>query len=135
MTPWRLMTAASIVAASALVTTDARAQPQRYSGAGDYQVFCASCHGASAKGDGSIAKSLKKRPPDLTQLSKLNDGVFPEDRVLRTVDGRRPVSAHTNSDMPAWGEVFAKSSESAGAENTAARIDTLVKYLQTLQAK
>jgi mono/diheme cytochrome c family protein len=135
MNRWRLLTVASIVVASALVTTDARAQPQPYSGAGDYQVYCASCHGASAKGDGSIAKTLKKRPPDLTQLSKLNAGVFPEDRVSKTVDGRQPGSAHTNSDMPVWGDVFAKSSESAGAENVAARIETLVKYLRTLQAK
>jgi hypothetical protein len=37
--------------------------------------------------------------------------------------------------MPAWGDVFAKASESAGAENAASRIDVLVKYLQTLQAK
>jgi mono/diheme cytochrome c family protein len=135
MNPWRLITAASVLVASVLVTTDAQAQPQPYSGAGDYQVYCASCHGVSAKGDGSIAKSLKVRPPDLTQLSKLNDGVFPQDRVSRTVDGRRPGSAHTNSDMPVWGDVFAKSSESAGAENVAARIETLVTYLRTLQAK
>ena len=95
----------------------------------------ASCHGAEGRGDGVIAKSLKKRPADLTQLTKRNNGVFPEERVFKTIDGRQPGGAHSDSDMPVWGDVFAKSSESAGAENVAARIETLVRYLQTLQAK
>lgn len=117
---------ASVVAAGA--------QSEPYSGGGDYQVYCSSCHGASGKGDGSIAKSLKKQPSDLTQLKKQNNGVFPGDKVFKTVDGHGPGSAH-DSDMPAWGEVFAKSSESQGSENAAARIRTLVKYLETLQTK
>ena len=108
---------------------------QTYSGHGDYQVFCASCHGATAKGDGVIAKSLAKRPPDLTQLAARNNGEFPEENVARTIDGREPGTAHGNADMPAWGDVFAKSQESAGPENAAARISTLVKYLESLQVK
>lgn len=113
----------------------AGAQSEPYSGVGDYQVYCSSCHGASGKGDGSIAKSLKTRPADLTQLAKLNNGVFPHDKVYKTVDGRTSGSAHKDSDMPTWGDVFAKSSESQGAENAALRLRTLVKYLETLQAK
>ena len=46
-----------------------------------------------------------------------------------------PGSPHGDSDMPAWGDVFAKSRESAGPENAAARISTLVKYLESLQVK
>ena len=133
MKAWGLLTAALIVGASALVTVRAQgAQP--YSGNGDYQVYCSSCHGAEARGDGMIAKSLKKRPADLTQLSKRNNGVYPEEKVFKTIDGRKG-SAHSDSDMPAWGDVFAKARESASPENTARRIDTLVKYIETLQAK
>jgi mono/diheme cytochrome c family protein len=128
-----LPAAAIVVLAAALTMVGVRAQT--YSGAGDYQAYCASCHGAGARGDGTIAKSLKKRPPDLTLLSSHNSGVFPEEKVFKTVDGRRPGSAHSDSDMPEWGDVFAKAAESAGAEQAAARIDALVKYLQTLQAK
>ena len=62
MKAWGLLTAALIVGASALVTVRAQGSPP-YSGNGDYQVYCASCHGAEARGDGMIAKSLKKRPP------------------------------------------------------------------------
>ena len=69
------------------------------------------------------------------QLTKHNTGVFPEEKVFKTVDGRMPGNAHTDADMPAWGDVFAKSIESAGAENAAVRIKVLVTYLQTLQAK
>ena len=133
MNAWGLLAAAIVVGASAIVTVGAQVQSP-YSGSSDYQVYCASCHGAEARGDGVIAKSLRKRPADLTQLTRRNNGAFPEERVFQTIDGRQPGSVHSDSDMPAWGDVFAKSSESAGAQNAAARLDVLVKYVQTLQA-
>lgn len=130
----KIAAAALVVGAGALVTLGAQAPPQPYSGENDYQAYCSSCHGTGAKGDGAIAKSLKRRPSDLTALTRRNHGLFPDEMVFKAVDGRRS-SVHSDSDMPAWAEVFAKSTESAGAENAAARIDVLVKYLQTLQAK
>ena len=130
----RRVFAAAIVVAGAVLTTARPLAAQPYSGHGDYQVYCSSCHGAEARGDGVIAKTLKKRPADLTELGKRNDGVFPADRVFNIIAGRKG-AAHSDSDMPPWGEVFAQARESAGAERTAARIDTLVKYLETLQAK
>ena len=133
MKAWGLLTAAIVVGASALVTVRAQGAAP-YSGNGDYQVYCSSCHGAEARGDGTIAKSLKKRPADLTQLSKRNNGVYPDEKVFKTIDGRKG-GAHSDSDMPAWGDVFAKASESASPENATLRIDTLVKYIETLQAK
>ena len=132
MKAWGALTASIMVAASALVTV--RALGGRFSGSADYQVYCSSCHGTVARGDGMIAKSLKKRPADLTQLSKRNNGVFPDDKVFKTIDGRKG-SAHSDSDMPVWGDVFAKANESAGEEKTVLRIDTLVKYIETLQSK
>jgi len=132
MRAWATASAA-IVIASALGTAGARAQP--YSGSGDYQVYCVSCHGAEGRGDGMIAKSLKKQPADLTRIAQRNGGVFPLEKVARAIDGREPTNAHGPTDMPRWGDVLAKSNTSLGAENTAARIDALVKYLQTLQAK
>ena len=128
-----LLAAAITLVASAFVTV--AAQPPPYSGSADYQAYCASCHGDGARGDGVIARTLKKRPADLTQLTRRNNGVFPDERVFKAIDGRRPAGAHVVSDMPAWGEVLAKSSESAGAEQAAARIQVLVTYLETLQAK
>ena len=132
MKAWATVSAA-VMMMSLLGSSGARAQP--YSGSGDYQVYCVSCHGAQGRGDGVIAKSLKKRPADLTQIAQRNGGVFPDDQVFKAIDGRQAGVAHGPSDMPAWGEVLAKSSGSAGAENAAARIDALVKYLQALQPK
>jgi cytochrome c553 len=136
MRKWMLMTLAIGAAMAVAVGVDAQTQTQTqpYSGSGDYQAYCSACHGVEARGDGSIAKSLKKRPSDLTQLTRRNNGAFPQEKVLKTVDGRQG-GGHTDSDMPAWSEVFAKSSESPGAENAAARISVLVEYLETLQVK
>jgi len=126
-----LFTVALVVAhVSPQPVTAAPQTSSPYSGPADYQVFCASCHGASAKGDGVIAGTLRKRPADLTQLSKKNDGVFPADATFKTIE-----SGHEKADMPGWSAVLAKSQESAGEDAAKARIRALVKYLETLQPK
>jgi len=132
MRAWAAASAAVVMMGS-LGTAGARAQP--YAGSSDYQVYCVSCHGAEGRGDGMIAKSLKKRPADLTTIAQRNGGVFPDDKVFKAIDGRQPEGSHSATDMPAWGEVLAKSSGSVGAENTGARIEALVKYVQELQRK
>jgi mono/diheme cytochrome c family protein len=101
----------------------------------DFQSYCASCHGERGKGDGPIARSLKKRPADLTQLAKRSGGTFPRDMVFRTIDGRKPVAGHGGPDMPIWGEALAKSSRSADDAAVKARIEALVAYLETIQEK
>jgi mono/diheme cytochrome c family protein len=127
-----LLTLVCLAIASTAVTASAQ---NRYSGAADFQAYCASCHGSEAKGDGIIAKSLPKKPPDLTLLARRNNDLFPEDKVFKMIDGRTPGSSHAGADMPVWGDVFAKSAESPGAEATAARIKALTQYLETVQAK
>ena len=107
----------------------------RFSGAADFQAYCASCHGPAAKGDGVIATSLVKRPPDLTRLAKRHGDVFPEERVFKMIEGNSPGTSHRAPDMPVWGDVFAKAIESAGPDATAARINALVKYLEMIQEK
>lgn len=67
---------------------------------------CAVCHGANGKGQADIAEFLKTAPPDLTQLSKKNGGVFPMSRVYETIDGRLAVRAHGTRNMPIWGQRF-----------------------------
>ena len=134
MTTSQIAAAALVIGASTLVSLKAQTStPLPYSGEGDYQVFCSSCHGTTGKGDGVLANSLKKHPPDLTRLAGRNGGVFPQERVVKVVDGRH--SGHGDSDMPAWAEVLAKSTESLGEQNATARIKLLVEYLQTLQVK
>jgi mono/diheme cytochrome c family protein len=100
-----------------------------------YRNYCAVCHGTSARGDGPLADKMKKRPPDLTQFSIQHGGTFPAAMVTSIIDGRHPVPGHGGPDMPVWGYAF-KASQAGGTEDAAkARIDELVRYLETLQAK
>src|ERR1700733_1619419 len=51
------------------------------------KAYCASCHGADAKGDGPMAKSLKVKPSDLTRIAARNGGTFPLMRIERIISG------------------------------------------------
>lgn len=106
-----------------------------YTGSDLFHDYCAVCHGTSARGDGPLADKLKKRPPDLTQFTIQHGGTYPAEMVTKIIDGRNPVPGHGGPDMPVWGDAF-KASQAAGTEEAArARIEELVRYLETLQAK
>lgn len=104
---------------------------------GDYlfRTYCASCHGTSARGDGPLADSLRKRPADLTTIARRNKGVFPTDQVYRIIDGRQPVRGHGGPDMPVWGDVFARTSGGGDEASITRRIEALVSYIEGLQAR
>jgi mono/diheme cytochrome c family protein len=95
-----------------------------------YLNYCASCHGTSGKGDGSIAKVLTQKPADLTALAATNGGIFPASRVIETVDGRRDVAAHGPRDMPVWGR-----SMRFAPTILRLRIRAIADYVATLQGK
>jgi len=40
--------------------------------------------------------------PDLTELSKKNDGVFPFMRIYEKIDGTRSMTWHGTRQMPVW---------------------------------
>ncbi|MDH4063206.1 MAG: c-type cytochrome [Acidobacteriota bacterium] len=103
-------------------------------GSGLFSTYCVVCHGADAKGTGPLADSLKRRPADLTALAKSNGGTFPRDMVARIIDGRDPVRGHGGGDMPVWGDAFGRSAD-AGPQAVKDRIDALVEYIDSLQAK
>jgi cytochrome c553 len=126
--------AIAVIGLGSSLAVAAGGQQVSYSGGQDFQTYCTSCHGTGGKGDGMIAKSLARKPADLTQLTKRNNGAFPEDKAFKAIEGRT-AGSHGNADMPVWGDVFAKSSDSLGAESAMARISVLVKYLETLQEK
>src|SRR3972149_9167430 len=48
-----------------------------------FMAYCATCHGADARGNGPVAPALKTQPPDLTLISKRNNGKFPQEQVQR----------------------------------------------------
>lgn len=99
-----------------------------------YMRYCAACHGKTMKGDGPVASGLNKKPIDLTQLAKKNNGTFPLDKVMAMIDGRQSTRMHGTPDMPVWGEIFSmtKGTDAPSAEIAVKRI---ANYVWTQQAK
>jgi mono/diheme cytochrome c family protein len=130
------MMAAGLMVAPGLVTT-ARAQTYEQStpGAEVFRTYCATCHGTSARGDGPLASSMRRKPANLAEIAKRNGGLFPSDLVFRTIDGRQPVRGHGGPDMPVWGDAFSKSREAGDDARVKAVIESLVGYLESIQMK
>ena len=100
-----------------------------------FKLYCASCHGASARGDGPLAENLKVRPPDLTQFAKNNGGQFPAETDRKNIDGREPMKRHGGSQMPVWGDAFRASGGGMSEEAVKERINALVEYLESVQER
>ena len=99
-----------------------------------YKAYCASCHGADAKGKGPMAIILKVPPSDLTRISERAGGTFPLKQIENTITGVEPVSqGHGTREMPVWGPVF--SQVDADRDLGRVRIDNLARYLRDIQAK
>jgi mono/diheme cytochrome c family protein len=107
----------------------------------EFEANCVSCHGRDLKG-GAYVDFLKVTPPDLTQLTRKNGGVFPFERVYGAIDGRYVVKAHGSGEMPIWGKDYQlKAAEYYVDVNydpeafVRARIFALIDYLARMQAK
>ncbi len=95
-----------LIATSALAGLIAACTPQKeLTGAQLFGEFCASCHGATGKGDGAMAAGLAKRPANLTTISARNGGKFPMARVLSTIDGYTRARAG-HPVMPEFGVIL-----------------------------
>jgi mono/diheme cytochrome c family protein len=96
-----------------------------------FQLYCASCHGRTARGDGHAVAGLSIKPPDLTRLAQRNGGAFPRDSVTSTLAGdARPVAAHGATDMRVWGPLFSAFESDARVRE---RIANVVAYIESLQ--
>lgn len=104
------------------------------SGRDNYAMYCSSCHGAEARGDGPLAGALTTQPADLTVLARQNGGEFPRARVAAAIAGpeREKVRAHGSAVMPAWGEIFTALDTSD--RRARQRLDNLVRYLESIQS-
>ena len=107
----------------------------------DFRTYCSACHGLEGKGDGTLGEFLTLAVPDLTKLTKLNAGKFPEERVTAVVDGRAEVKVHGMRDMPVWGDWFNAEAVSQDTDREARelivqdRIRSLVGYIKSIQVK
>ena len=100
-----------------------------------FRTFCASCHGANARGDGPVAFALKRPPTDLTTIARRNGGTFPRERLVRYVaDGDAATPAHGSKEMPVWGpNLTALAPGSFKPVNE--RVANIVAYLESIQAR
>jgi mono/diheme cytochrome c family protein len=93
-----------------------------------YRSNCAPCHGVTGFGGGPVASSFSVLMPQLATLAQRNRGVFPQDYVLRIIDGREPMMAHGTRNMPVWGSIF-----DGETTSTAFLIEAIVEYVKGLQ--
>jgi len=121
----------------------ASVQAQEDLGRAEYMANCASCHGASGKGDGPLRAYLTKAPSDLTTLAKRSGGALPTQLVWEMIDGRSAteVGPHGSREMPVWGAAY-RAQALAGSTTAGqpewyvrGRIVALIDYLQRIQAK
>ena len=133
------------LALACLLAALAPAVPAAAEGSSDVQVkmgrelfmtYCSSCHGAEGRGDGPVAKALKKPPADLTRIAARREGAFPASEIAKFIDGRTVVESHGTREMPVWGQRFSEEmgKDSVAEEITRGRIDVIIAYLRTIQA-
>lgn len=137
-----LIAGAQAVAASGTTGTPLVSEGiSRELGRRDFRNYCSACHGIEGKGDGTLGEFLTLAVPDLTKLSKLNSGQFPEERVTGVIDGRADVKVHGMRDMPVWGDWFDSEAISQDTDREARelivkdRIQSLVGYIESIQVK
>jgi mono/diheme cytochrome c family protein len=140
-----------VLMVSAMAATMAHAQQSGLAaqnfdrGKYEYEAHCAVCHGLSGKADGPFAQQLKSGTvvPNLTELSRRNNGMFSFMRVYQIIDGTQSMAAHGPREMPVWGPRY----KSEAGENfyddyradveafARARILALTEYVYRLQIK
>ena len=125
-----IATVAGAIAGAMLFSASAAQAQEDISGEAVYQRYCAVCHGADGKGNGPMAAVLKPTAPDLTLISKWNQGTFPYDQVYTVIESGSEVMAHGTRQMPIWGDAFRRD---AGNPMAYPRILELVFYLKSIQ--
>jgi mono/diheme cytochrome c family protein len=130
----RFMWAPLVVAVlTLLLATSAAAQSIRYvelktqptvNGAVLYQDYCASCHGATARGNGPAAQLMQQPVPDLTLIAQ-RDGGFDLWHVRLHI-----LDAHAHKGMPDWERAISRSHSD---HRTILVVYNLAKHLEAIQ--
>ena len=98
-----------------------------------FRSYCATCHGPEGRGDGPVGEYLNIPPADLTQVSQRNDGEFPLEEVVKTIDGRESKRGHGSSDMPVWGDAFKLTRDDPDEEAVRNKIEELARFIESIQ--
>lgn len=74
----------------------------------DFQTYCATCHGTGTT-PGPLAREMNLTPTPLADLTKMNEGNFPEARVMSKIVGYREHGKMVGAQpgqMPAFEEML-----------------------------
>ena len=132
---WLVVVAASGIALGGAAIAFDAVTLEDYSGEELFDRFCASCHGAEARGDGPVSRSLNVAVPDLTRISA-RYGEFPAGLIRDVIDGRGiDKRAHGTRTMPVWGyEFWVEEGADVNAQRAVRNaISKLVEYVRSLQ--
>ncbi len=107
-------------------------------GSETFKLKCASCHGEDAKGKKAKDIDINLNAPDLTMISKRNNGQFPVSRIYAIIDGREVLREHGTRSMPTWGDLFLTDTIWEGCSQVdeqivRGRIMELILYLDSIQ--
>lgn len=107
-------------------------------GRGLYTQYCAACHGDGGRGDGSLAATLARTPPDLTLLAARNGGDFPRLAIMGKVYGYSRGEGGGGGPMPEFGPLLEGESVLYDAGDgiptpTPVKLIDLVDYVASLQ--
>ncbi|HEX2842097.1 c-type cytochrome [Hyphomicrobium sp.] len=139
---WIGKVATILVLAIAILTAQTRIAPAGSDawttiireGAEEYKESCAACHGTNAQGRGDLGQKLFKKPNDLTEIPKRNNGAFPFRRVFDIIAGDQPVDGHDTMHMPKYAERMKGEDFQPGYNRAHLRILELAHYLESIQA-
>jgi len=106
-------------------------------GSETFKLKCASCHSEDAKGK-KVKNIDNVNAPDLTMISKRNNGQFPVSRIYAIIDGREVLQEHGTRSMPTWGDLFLTDTIWEGCSQVdeqivRGRIMELILYLDSIQ--
>lgn len=109
----------------------------RIAAGGDlFRSYCASCHGADARGMGPVAPQLTVAPPDLTLIAARRGGRFDAAEIAAFIDGRNEVLAHGRREMPVWGRLYDERNQNIMSDETLlspGMIFSITAYLRSVQ--
>jgi mono/diheme cytochrome c family protein len=126
------------LAATWLVGGSARAEQgplPEHRGYGEFQQYCASCHGVNADGKGPLAPVLNVPPADLRLLSVKYGKPLPRPKLVAFIDGRERVRGHGSREMPVWGKKLHAHAKGDPARQGQVRstILVIIDYIEALQ--
>ena len=130
-----VLVALLVVSVSAQIRNPPQPPMRPVQGASIFRNHCAACHGLDGRGNGPASQALRRQAPDLTRLSRRNDGAFPAIHVRNTImfgsDDLLP--AHGSKDMPIWGPIFHEIDFDQDLGNV--RLENITQYLESMQRK